>query len=286
MPAIESGCAGSVIIPAYNEEAGIVRCLSALLRSAHVGEFEVIVVCNGCTDRTAAVARAFGRGVRVLELAEGCKTAAINAGNAVAGHQARLYLDADLELSTANARALLSAVREGGWLAAVGRMKLDLSGAPALLRQYYAVWAFNGYLARGKFGGAYALSAEGREIAGPLPRVINDDEYMRRKIPAERVCHLSGCSFTAHAPKTIRDLYKVRRRVHRGNRQLAAMGLKAEAGEGSGSLVATALRKPRLWAGLAAYVAINLLARRSPGPVEAAWERDESTRQQAVAGQA
>ncbi len=96
-----------------------------------------------------------------------------------------------------------------------------------LLRNYYAVWALNGYLARGKFGGAYALSKEGVELAGKLPSVINDDEFVRRKIPPNKMCFLPHCSFTAKAPRTFRDLYKVRRRVHRGNRQLAAMGIAA-----------------------------------------------------------
>jgi glycosyltransferase involved in cell wall biosynthesis len=180
----------SVIIPAYNEASGIARCLTALLRDARPGEFEVIVVCNGCTDDTAQIARGFGKAVRVLELTEGNKTLALNAGNAAARAHPRLYLDGDLELSTRDARALLAAARDGRWLAAVGRMQLDLNGASLLLRHYYAVWALNGYLSRGKFGGAYALSKEGVELAGVLPRVINDDEYVRRKIPADKVCFL------------------------------------------------------------------------------------------------
>ncbi|MGD9408165.1 MAG: glycosyltransferase, partial [Gammaproteobacteria bacterium] len=43
----------SVVIPAHDEEAVIQRTLGALLRSADPGEFEVIVVCNGCSDATA-----------------------------------------------------------------------------------------------------------------------------------------------------------------------------------------------------------------------------------------
>jgi glycosyltransferase involved in cell wall biosynthesis len=278
MSASEHPCAGSIIIPAYNEAAGIARCLLALMRDARPGEFEVIVVANGCTDGTAQIARGFGERIRVLELAEGSKTAAVNAGNAAAGHDARLYLDADLELSTANARALLAVVADGTWQAAVGNMELDLSGTSALLRQYYAVWALNGYLSRGKFGGAYALSRAGRELAGPLPRVINDDEYIRRKIPADQVCLLPQCSFTARAPRTFRDLYKVRCRVHRGNRQLEAMGLAASRQPVGRRMLAAALRKPGLWAGLAAYLLVNALARHAASSGASGWERDESTR--------
>jgi glycosyltransferase involved in cell wall biosynthesis len=278
--------AGSIIIPAYNEAGSIARCLSSLLRDARPGEFELIVVCNGCTDETAAIARGFGEGVRVLELAEGSKTAAVNAGNAAASCDSRLYVDADLELSTANARALLDAVSRDGWLAAVGRMELDLAGAPALLRQYYSVWLQNGYLAQGKFGGAYALSREGREFAGPLPRVINDDEYLRRKLPAARVCLLPDCSFKARPPRTFRDLYKVRCRVHRGNRQLDAMGLVTRRVKSGWNVLALGWRNPRLIPGVAAYIVLNALARRAADPVKTGWERDESSRRPAVTGRA
>ena len=58
--------------------------------------------------------------------------------------------------------------------------------APWLLRQYYAVWMRQAYLANGKFGGAYALSEAGCRQVGILPPVINDDEYVRRRIPEDR----------------------------------------------------------------------------------------------------
>ena len=57
----------SVVIAAHNEEDVVGRCLDALLRSARSNELEVAVVCNGCTDRTAEVAREYGNGVRVIE---------------------------------------------------------------------------------------------------------------------------------------------------------------------------------------------------------------------------
>src|SRR2546423_11986426 len=54
----------TVVVPAYNEEGLIGRCLDSLAAQDFAGPFEVIVVDNGSTDRTAAVARE--RGVRVL----------------------------------------------------------------------------------------------------------------------------------------------------------------------------------------------------------------------------
>jgi hypothetical protein len=80
-------------------------------------------------------------------------------------------------------------------------------------------------------------------------------------------------------PRTFTDLLKVRRRVHRGNRQLAQLGRSQPRQSGSSlGLVGSALSRPRLWLGLAVYVAVNLMARREAGKGEFVWARDESSR--------
>jgi glycosyltransferase involved in cell wall biosynthesis len=54
----------SVVVPALNEEAVLGDCLSALAAQTYAGGVELIVVDNGSTDATAAVAR--WHGARVL----------------------------------------------------------------------------------------------------------------------------------------------------------------------------------------------------------------------------
>lgn len=49
----------SVVVPAYNEETLIGRCLSSLQNQKTEVPYEVIVVDNNSTDRTAAIARTF-----------------------------------------------------------------------------------------------------------------------------------------------------------------------------------------------------------------------------------
>ena len=285
--------AGSVIIPAHNEEASIGLCLSSLLKTARPGEFEILVICNGCSDGTANVARSFGNAVRVIELEVGSKILAVNLGNKAARFYPRLSLDADLELSTDAARKLLAAAAEPSCFAAIGAMETDCAQAPWLLRQYYAVWNRQSYLRNGKFGGAYALSEAGCRHVGILPPVINDDEYVRRRIPADRLRILGDCSFRAQMPLTLRDLMAVRTRVHRGNRQLRqlerASGQEAQPRKQQAAingLARTAWRRPDLWVGLVTYVAVNSVAKlraRAPG---VRWGRDESSRRARMTGQA
>ncbi|MEM7229802.1 MAG: glycosyltransferase, partial [Planctomycetota bacterium] len=88
----------SVIIPAHNEEAVIARTLRAMLDGARPGELEIIVVCNGCTDHTAAIARTFGDDVQVIETEVGNKAIALNLGDETATRFPRFFVDADIDL--------------------------------------------------------------------------------------------------------------------------------------------------------------------------------------------
>ena len=96
----------SVIIPAYNEGRVIGRLLGRLVASAHPGELDVIVVANGCTDDTVAVATAFGPPVRVLSIASASKPQALTAGDQAARGFPRVYLDADVEIGAEDLRAM------------------------------------------------------------------------------------------------------------------------------------------------------------------------------------
>ena len=83
------------------------------------------MVCNGCTDDTADVARSVP-GVRVVELEEGSKPAALNAGDKAATLWPRLYLDADIQISAAAVLAVLDRLGKGTCLAARARLQVRL----------------------------------------------------------------------------------------------------------------------------------------------------------------
>ncbi|MBI5776284.1 MAG: TIGR04283 family arsenosugar biosynthesis glycosyltransferase [Nitrospirae bacterium] len=81
----------SVIVPAYNEESALPATLSGLL--AQPGEYEVIVVDGGSTDRTREIAQAEPR-VRLLAASKG-RAVQMNAGAKEARGEWLLFLHAD-----------------------------------------------------------------------------------------------------------------------------------------------------------------------------------------------
>src|ERR671916_3274463 len=91
----------SVIIPAHNEAATIGRNLAALRMGTHGDDLDVVVVCNGCTDQTADVARRADPRARVIEIPQPSKAEAVRVGNAATDVFPRVHLDADIELTGA-----------------------------------------------------------------------------------------------------------------------------------------------------------------------------------------
>ena len=269
----------TVIIPAFNEEAVIERTLDVLLGDAESVEFEVIVVCNGCNDDTAASVRSKFPRVTVVEIEEASKTAAINTGISTASAGPVLLLDADIELDTRSARAMIAAVIRPGIDAAIGHMSVDTEGADWIVRAFYRVWMEHPYLRNGKFAAAIALSPTGRIRIGTLPAVTADDTYLRRIIPTDRVAVERSVSFRVRAPRTIRSLLQVRSRSYRGNRQLSNYAQTNEQPREARGLLFNLSLKPVLWLYVPIYLAVTLSARGlSYYNSGIRWERDLTTR--------
>jgi glycosyltransferase involved in cell wall biosynthesis len=94
----------SVVVPAHQEEAW----LGPTLDSLGGGALEAIVVANGCTDRTADVARAHG--AHTIETAVASVSRARNLGAAAAAGAVLLFLDADTRLAPGALDAIGAAV--------------------------------------------------------------------------------------------------------------------------------------------------------------------------------
>ncbi|MET8308080.1 glycosyltransferase [Micromonospora sp. NPDC005173] len=283
----------SVVIAAHNEAGVIGRCLDTLMADARDGEFDITVVANGCTDSTAQIAGS-RPGVRVVELGVAGKPAALNAGDVVAVGFPRIYLDADVVVTTQGLRLLADAVRPplgaaaGRALAVVPRRGLDLTRRPLLIRAYFAIHRHLPAFRDGLFGrGVIALSAEGRKRFKTFPDMVADDLFLDSLFERSEKREVSGVTSLVATPHRVADLVRRLTRVRSGN---AAMRATASS-ESAPTRVRAARRLswlrdvvlPRPWLAPAAvcYVAISLAAAsraRRVGRGEQTWERDESSR--------
>src|SRR4051794_23759638 len=103
----------SFVIPAHNEEFYIGASVGAVVAAAtDVGEpFEVIVVDDASTDRTAAIAEKHG--ARVVHVAHRQIAATRNAGARAARGEVFFFVDADTLANPDAVRAASDALRRG-----------------------------------------------------------------------------------------------------------------------------------------------------------------------------
>jgi glycosyltransferase involved in cell wall biosynthesis len=118
----------SIIVPAHNEEKLIGATLRTLAASAAaMGDpYEIIVVDDGCTDRTADIAR--DHGARVVAVNVRHIAAARNAGAREARGALFVFIDADTQIPETVLRRALDAWREGA--VGGGAMAVFEEGAP------------------------------------------------------------------------------------------------------------------------------------------------------------
>ncbi|MBC7278366.1 MAG: glycosyltransferase [Nocardioides sp.] len=277
----------SVVVPAHNEARGLSENLTALLADIPCGAVEVVVVCNGCTDDTAAVARKIP-GVRVLEIAEASKVRAVEVGNAAATTYPRLHLDADVRLTATDLLRLFDALDEDGVLAVAPERTVPLAESSWPVRAYYRVWQALPAVRSGLFGrGAFCLSAEGQARvdaagAGSRGALMNDDLVASELFtPAERRV-VTDAVVVVRPPRATKDLFRRRIRVATGNTQADHHGAR----HGSTSLselLMLGLRQPTIGLRVPVFLTVTLLARMlSRRAVRSGdystWLRDESSR--------
>lgn len=106
----------SFVVPARNEAAGIGVCVDALVRQGDSATVEVIVVDNGSTDDTAAIANAHG--ARVVPEPRPGLAHARQAGLMAAHAPILVFVDADTLVPPGWARAALAEFRRRPGLAA------------------------------------------------------------------------------------------------------------------------------------------------------------------------
>jgi cellulose synthase/poly-beta-1,6-N-acetylglucosamine synthase-like glycosyltransferase len=194
----------AVVIPAHDEENVIARCVDAMLGDDGT-RAQIVVVANGCTDRTAQVAASRGPTVRVVETPVASKANALNVGDATAVGFPRFYVDADVVLDPGAIQQVVAALEQPGVLAAAPLIRFNLEDRPWAVRAFYEVWSALPYCRSGMIGsGVYALSEEGRRRFDRFPDITGDDAFVRLRFqPHERVT-VKTCRFTITPPKTLR----------------------------------------------------------------------------------
>ena len=100
----------SVVIPARNEEEFLPATEEALKAQSY-RNFEIIVVANGCNDRTADIARELG--CRVFDLGDRGLGAARNLGGREAHGQILVFLDADTLLPKETLKTIAAKFKRG-----------------------------------------------------------------------------------------------------------------------------------------------------------------------------
>ncbi|KIC15530.1 glycosyltransferase family 2 protein [Leisingera sp. ANG-DT] len=218
----------SVLIPAHNEAGYIGDCLQAVFASDPLPEgmtAEVLVLANGCTDATAALARDAlppdGWDLQVLELPEGGKLGALNAGDAAARGDILIYLDADVLVSPGLLPQIAVALDLEAPRYASGCPQVSSARSP-VTRAYARLWMQLPFFSSGVPGfGIFAMNRAGRQRWGNWPDIIADDIFARLKFaPGERV--RVPASYSWPMVEGFRNLVKVRRRQNAGVSEVAA----------------------------------------------------------------
>jgi glycosyltransferase involved in cell wall biosynthesis len=279
----------SVVIPAHNESAVIARALAAMTSGADKDELDVVVVCNGCSDGTASIARSFGPPVRVIETEIASKSNALNLGDQAVCTYPRIYADADVVVPIGTVRALASRLKQGDILAAAPMALLDLSGCSRFVRAYYNIRSHLPSAVEGIGGsGVYALSESGRHRFGEFPNIVADDGYVRIQFTPKERGTLTSVASTVFAPRKISNLIEIRTRAYYGSLELGRMfpRLWRNRGESNHKTLVGLLGRPSLWTKLLVYYYVNLTARskarRRNRERSFLWERDNTSRQVAT----
>lgn len=288
---------GTIIIPAHNEEAVIARTVRQLAELAASGTVEVIVACNGCTDRTAEIAASFP-GVNVLEVGAASKVAALNAADEIATRWPRIYLDADIEMTPTAVRMVLDRLTHSDVLAARPAFEYDYSQAAHPVRAFYrarrripssnqALWG----------AGVYGLTEKGHARFGKFPSLTADDLFVDQQFESWEKAILNTPPVCVATPRTVASLFRILQRHYRGQAEFiekaarlsntapAPTGFLGNGGSGSRrtarELLGT-IRGPASAFDAATYASFVVRARLRQKLVDGSynhkWERDNSSR--------
>lgn len=289
-----------VIIPAHNEAATLPLCIRSLVNQDFPGRLQIIVAVNGSTDGSAQLARelagdvgARGHRLRVIELQQASKAAALNAADALADQGPRVYIDADIQLSP-GALSAVAAELTGTTGIHLSAPRLSVAAPRSRISACYSeIWKRLPYVQDEVMGcGFYGVSEAGRQRWGLFPEIISDDKFVRLHFADHERRVTPTAAFQIRLPEGFAELVKVRGRWCRGNRDLKR-GFPHLAVHDKPRIrpaIQFLARTPRLWSRLPVFLLVWLcgeclaLARLRTG--NRRWERATAARMHPAVWQA
>ncbi|MGN6331353.1 MAG: glycosyltransferase [Motilibacteraceae bacterium] len=269
-----------VAIPAHDEEHQLPRLLARLATPAMAGRLDVVVVCNGCDDATADVARAEAPWARVVEIPQASKPAALDVADSMLSAWPRVYLDADVLIDGADVVALAGSLRPP-MLAAAPTVRNDTGRSSRLVRHYYRASELAALRCRSVNGsGAIAVSREGRARFGAWPDVLADDFFLDTRFSDVEKLRTPHAHVDVVAPAGLDDLVRRKIRVQAGNAEVRRRHPTAFVPAPT-SVLELVRQHPRRSLDLALFAAVSawcrlVLAVRGARGVQTTWQRDAS----------
>ena len=235
-PPNQSTITASIGVCAYNEEANIERLLRNLLYEQNLPfNFEIIVVCSGCTDRTPEIVRNFcSKDPRVRLIMEPERTGKASAVNKILGAYKGNYLflvPADVLPGKGSLEKLLDGFQDPKVGVVGGKPVLvnEEAGVHGVEAMAYLMWRIHNQTMRLLNDEGVLTHASGelfcirRGVITEIPAtVINDDAYIALK--ANHTGYLVRFDPNARvrikAPSSFSDLIKQRKRIVYGHYQI------------------------------------------------------------------
>jgi glycosyltransferase involved in cell wall biosynthesis len=226
----------TVVIPVLDAAHSLPACLDALAAQVAAPPFEVVVVDNGSTDSTAAVASDHPVTTRVLYEGARGPYAARNTGIADARGSVVALTDADCVPDARWLRAAMDAIDGGADLVA-GAIVQRRSSTPTVWERYDRATYLNQerFVREQGFGATANLVVRAdvfRQVGVFVPALVasGDLEFGNRAVAAGLRLVYADNARVVHQPRaTLRDTWALHRKLGSGFAELAAHGLRGRA---------------------------------------------------------
>ena len=224
----------SIIVPAYNEETTIGKCLESILNQGYKGEMEIIVVNDGSTDRTAEIVSNYP--VRFIDLkVNGGKANALNKAIEEARGDILIFTDSDSYMSENAVNSLVSCLNANRNVQIVtGNVLIHENHGKTKFMKYFQMIEYlveqeiTRYL-QGLSGSILVcpgpLTAVRRSVCNIIrfsdETIVEDADFTIKALKnSMKIIMDQEAEVYTHAPETLRAWYRQRKRWWFGNLQV------------------------------------------------------------------